>query len=506
MWMREAAVAEFIDTIEGVFLGFEEDGDVAVWNAAAVEVTGYDEPTLQALTFTDLFGGELSPSGAMPSDDEMFEAELVTADGGTLPYEFEFHELSGDGPAAFAGIGRAISDRRQRRDRTRDGEHVLREMYEIIADRERSFEQQVTALLALGRAELGTAYGTLSRIEGDEYIFEFVDADDDAIEAGDVVPLSATNCETAASSEQTLVLGDVARDAPEETDRAGYTEWGIACYIGGPVFVEGEVYGTFCFYDTAPRNGQFSDWEVTLVDLMSRWVSYELQRERTTERLEAQNERLERFASIVSHDLRNPLNVVDGSLELAWETGEDEHFERAGDALDRMSTMIDDLLTLARTGEDIGETETVDLGALCRECWEDIATPAGTLVVETDATVDADRGRLKQLFENLFRNSVEHGSTGSRPGDGNSIEHDGEGVTIRVGDLPDGFYVADDGPGIPAEERETVFEHGYSTTADGTGFGLDIVTEVVEAHGWEISLTEDESGGARFEITGVENA
>jgi len=73
----------------------------------------------------------------------------------------------------------------------------------------------------------------------------------------------------------------------------GYTDWGISCYIGGPVFVNDEVYGTFCFYDTEPRDTQFSGWEVTLVDLMSRWVSYELQRKQATDQLQQQNERLE---------------------------------------------------------------------------------------------------------------------------------------------------------------------------------------------------------------------
>jgi GAF domain-containing protein len=110
---------------------------------------------------------------------------------------------------------------------------------------------------------------------------------------GDIVPVSATNCERAASTEQTLVLGDVKRDAPEETDRMGYTDWGISCYIGGPVFVDDEVYGTFCFYDTESRDSQFSGWEVTLVDLVSRWVSYELQRKQATDQLQQQNERLE---------------------------------------------------------------------------------------------------------------------------------------------------------------------------------------------------------------------
>ena len=370
-------------------------------------------------------------------------------------------------------------------------ERVLREMYEILAARDRPFVEQVEALLELGRAEVGTDYGTLSRIEGDDYVFEVVSAADDSITAGDVVPLSATNCELAAAREETLVLGDIARDAPEETDRAGYTEWGISCYVGGPVFVDDDVYGTFCFYDTDARADQFSDWEVTLVDLMSRWVSYELQRERTTSRLQRQNEKLDRFASVVSHDLRSPLEVLRGSIELAQRTDDLSQLDRCERALDRMDTLIDDLLTMARAGMVVDDVAPVVLREQVTQCWQTVATDDATLDVRTDRTILADASRLRQLLENLVRNSVDHG---------------GDGVTVTVGDLDGGFYVADDGPGIPPDERETVFESGYSTSADGTGLGLTIVAEVADAHGWTVSVAESADGGARFEVTGVERA
>jgi signal transduction histidine kinase len=100
-----------------------------------------------------------------------------------------------------------------------------------------------------------------------------------------------------------------------------------------------------------------------------------------------------------------------------------------------------------------------------------------------------------------------------------SIEVDGDGVTIVVGDispmytttraeavLPSGFFVDDDGPGIPPAEREKVFEVGYTSDEDGTGFGLNIVTEVANAHGWDVAVSEGARGGARFEVTGVERA
>ncbi|MBB6646163.1 ATP-binding protein [Halobellus ruber] len=77
-------------------------------------------------------------------------------------------------------------------------------------------------------------------------------------------------------------------------------------------------------------------------------------------------------------------------------------------------------------------------------------------------------------------------------------------MSVVEDNLPDGVSVEDDGPGIPASERQRVFEVGYTTGEEGTGFGLAIVPEVAEAHGWDVALTDGEHGGARYGITGVD--
>ncbi|WP_248895636.1 hybrid sensor histidine kinase/response regulator [Haloplanus halobius] len=220
--------------------------------------------------------------------------------------------------------------------------------------------------------------------------------------------------------------------------------------------------------------------------------------------LEREKERLQEFASIVSHDLRNPLNVAQGCTELAREDCESEHLDTAIDAHERMGALIEDLLTLARSGDDIDELVSVDLAPLVEDCWTNAVTDDATLVVETERAIRADRSRLRQLVENLVVNSVEHGSTGSRMESDDAIEHGGDDVTVTIGELDDGFYVADDGPGIPESMRDDVFDAGYSMSDEGTGFGLRIVEQVADAHGWTISVTDSADDGARFEIRGVE--
>jgi PAS domain S-box-containing protein len=211
--------------------------------------------------------------------------------------------------------------------------------------------------------------------------------------------------------------------------------------------------------------------------------------QKETERtIQNQKERLDAFTSTVSHDLRNPLNVAQGRLSLAREEHDSEHLQIVDEAHDRIETLIEDLLTLAREGDRALSIEPVSLSAVVDDCWEAVVTGDASLIVDAERTVYADEGQLRQLIENLMRNAVEHG---------------GSGVTVTVGNCDGGFYVADTGSGIPEDRQDNIFDAGYSTSEDGTGFGLSIVNQVIEDHGWAINLTESSAGGARFEITGV---
>ncbi|OYR49403.1 hybrid sensor histidine kinase/response regulator [Halorubrum sp. Ea1] len=207
--------------------------------------------------------------------------------------------------------------------------------------------------------------------------------------------------------------------------------------------------------------------------------------------LERQNERLDSFAGIVSHDLRNPLNVAQGRLDLARTMADEgaEHLDAAADALDRIESIVEHTLTLARDGETVGDPEPVSVAGVAADARETVDTESAELTVETDREVLADPDRLRNLFENLVRNAVEHG---------------GSDVSIRVGDLDDGFYVADDGPGIPGDVAGDLFEPGRTGVEGNTGFGLAIVQEIATAHGWAVAATESAEGGARFEVRGIE--
>ncbi|WP_192498487.1 PAS domain S-box protein [Halorussus halophilus] len=214
------------------------------------------------------------------------------------------------------------------------------------------------------------------------------------------------------------------------------------------------------------------------------------ERNEREQRLERQNERLDSFASMLAHELRNPTAIGQIYAKQLPEEASPEAVEYVTEAFDRIEDMVDVMLVVARGHEAVSTGTTVQLADASQAAWEEVDAPDATLELELDGEIEADETYIQHLFRNLFENSVEHGS---------------ESVTITVGELPTGFYVADDGTGISSEHRNAVFEPGFTTAAGqgGTGLGLAFVRELTEVYEWTCTVTESTSGGARFEFRDV---
>ncbi|QLH80229.1 hybrid sensor histidine kinase/response regulator [Halosimplex pelagicum] len=464
--------------------------------------------------------------GMAVGESRKFDGRYRRADGSTFPVEINLVRVDLGGADRYLAISRDITERKRREDALA-GLTDATEGFMDAPDPGTVAEHAVeTARSVLGRDvngvwladDAGERLRPVVQTEAADALFDEMPTFDgegegslawEAFETGDLV-----------------VCGDLA-DEPERYNPDTPLSSEIVLPLG--------EYGVAVVGSTDPAD--FDEVDVSLAHVFASTVEAALDRaaredesRRHRRELERQNERLDEFASIVSHDLRNPLQVATARLDFVREECDSDHLDAVERAHDRMEALIEDLLTLGREGKAVLDIEPVDLDAAARSCWRSVRTPEATLAVETDAAVRADRSRLQQLLENLLANAVEHSSTSPRsharedtvkhgsttaqpqaredspdPGDPATDGSTGA-VTVRVGRLDDGsgFFVADDGPGIDEADRDRVFSSGYSTAAEGTGFGLSIVEQIAEAHGWSVGVVESEAGGARFEIRGVE--
>jgi len=524
--------AGLLDAVPGIGVLVSPDGEIRRWNTGAADVLGADAVRRTDVTCLAASGARERLAEALATAVEtgrhVVEAPAETPDGEVLDHEWTLTRVHADGPVVVVGLD--ISERAAALAELRAIETSLAALYRTLSDRDLTFEERLARVLELGCERLGVEYGFLTRIDGStQYIVDSVGAHP-SLQPGEQCPLSEAYCRKTIRGEGLLGVHNAVA-VGWETDPA-YDAFGLGCYLGGKVLADGDLYGTLCFADDDARETSFSNAERTFVELLTRWVSYELEERAARKELERQNDRLSEFASIVSHDLRNPLNVAQGQLDLARETGEASHLTEARDALDRMEALVTDLLDLAKRGAVVESADVVELDSVAEDAWSNVATGDAALTVETDGTIAADRERLVQLLENLFRNAVEHGSTGSRLDADDAVEHgstgsrldaddavehgstgsrtvsgdaptDADPPTVTVGIHDRGFYVADTGPGVPADQRDAVFDRGHSTN-DGTGLGLTIVQAIADAHGWSVDLVESDAGGARFEFAGVD--
>jgi len=217
------------------------------------------------------------------------------------------------------------------------------------------------------------------------------------------------------------------------------------------------------------------------------------------DKLERSNERLQQFAYILSHDLQEPLRMVASYVdlleaELDEELDEEtsEYMEYAADGADRMQAMIDDLLRYSRVGTRGGDFVETDVASVLEDVLRDLEftlEETGIEVVVDDLpTVRADASQLGQLFQNLLKNAADHG---------------GEGTTVEITaeETAGGyeFVVSDDGPGIPEDQQDAIFDiFEKDRDSDGTGIGLAVCERIVNRHDGAIRVESTPGEGTTF--------
>jgi light-regulated signal transduction histidine kinase (bacteriophytochrome) len=249
----------------------------------------------------------------------------------------------------------------------------------------------------------------------------------------------------------------------------------------------------------------YDDFETmrdSLEDQMQETREAKRELEAQRDALEQSNEKLEQFAYVASHDLQEPLRMVNSyidllEVELADQLDDEtrEFMAFAVDGAQRMQAMIDGLLQFSRVQTKADPFAETDASTVVDETIQDLELK----IDEADATVTqgnlptvtADRNQLGQVFQNLVKNAIDHG------GDGPTVD-----ITATERDDATAFAVSDDGPGIPDHQRGDIFEiSNTGTESEGTGIGLAVCREIVDRHGGDIWVESIDGEGTTFHFT-----
>ncbi len=235
--------------------------------------------------------------------------------------------------------------------------------------------------------------------------------------------------------------------------------------------------------------GVYIDGELEAIE---GFITDVTERKRRERELKRKNRRMYDLANIVSSDLEGEIEVAQSRLERVQEKHGNGDVDSTVESLGRLEDLADDLVQILEQGEAVEEFTDVGLEEASEEAWRNVDSSTAYLDVSTDKVVQAEGSRLQQLLENVFRNTVEHA---------------GEDAVVMVGEIEDGFYVEDDGLGVPEAEMDAVFDAGYTTKDDEhRGYGLLVVEEITDAHGWQLEVAEAPTGGFRLEFRDVEKA
>lgn len=296
---------------------------------------------------------------------------------------------------------------------------------------------------------------------------------------------------------------------PRFREHPGLLQHGIESYIAVPLIRrDGSYFGTLCTLDPQPAELTDADFEV--FHLLSQLISFELEADEQQQRRAAEVRALEDVIAIAAHDLRQPLTILLGRAELLARKA------RRGASVDELVPGLDGIVAQARRSTQLSEAlldvaqiemdglslspSQVDLVDLARQILDDARTtmPARAFLLDAPPTIPlfADERRLGQVLRNLIENAAKYAPAESGPvilSAAVDATQD-QPATVRI-------CVRDHGPGVTPDDLDRLFQRQYRTPdaetrgVRGTGLGLYIVRQIIEAHAGHVRAENADGGG-----------
>lgn len=469
-----------LDRITDGFVAVDTDGNLQFANERAEEMTGIDAESLVGKSLDDVFSECVLEEFEENYGEKLRNGETITYTTYSEAFETRFDIRVYPSESGASVYFREVDERARATPEIEAGLRALVEGCRIATDATADLDDRIRRLLDLGCEYLDLSAGCITRIDDGTQTFLEAVGDHPLIQPDISCPVSKTYCR------RTVETTDV-REIPDTVeagwgDDPAYELFEAESYIGARITVDGEVYGTLCFLDEEPRDRPFTEREREFVELTRRWLETELVLRRQRRELQRRNESLDRFATAVTDDLKNPVSVAERRLEaVKRDHPDDENVAAAIESLETACERLDELRGAARSGRPVGDSTQVELDTTLESAWEVVAS--GETTLETDSplpTIEGDATRLQQLFQSIISNARSHG-----------------GKTVAVGSLEnaDGFYIEDDGQ-TPSFDRPSDAKAGGSRS----GIKLGIARSIAHAHGLDIRVVESERGGARFEF------
>ncbi|WP_168186018.1 PAS domain-containing sensor histidine kinase [Magnetospirillum sp. ME-1] len=382
----------------------------------------------------------------------------------------------------------------------------LRILSEIMALPASTAAQKLADALGLGCRHLGLGSGMISRVDGGRFTVEhYYCALGKTSLAGSVFSLASTNCSLVMAQDDVVAIAHWGQSP--HADHPCYKEHGLESYVGAPIRVRGNVYGTVNFNSPDPSPREFDDGDREFMRLLARWIGAVLEEDGIRRELARSNADLEQFAYIASHDLRSPLRQVSSYVSLLLRRyGEKldadarEFIAFAHDGAVRMDHLVVDLLEFSRIGRDAKPMEPVSLtdvvNEACANLHSSIADANG--LVEIPAPLPMVKGApldLVRLFQNLIGNAIKYRLPDRPPV---------VTVTASARAMTQVITIRDNGIGIDPVYHDTIFgvfkRLHTPDKYEGTGIGLAICKKIVDQHHGRIWVESRTGEGTAFHV------